>query len=111
VGRAAEHARELVAWADSKAAAARYAGVPRTTFVYWLDPEPAKARYRRGRAEGRDWNQQSQNREHKRKADRERARTRYYQRKDAGLCTKCGEPSLSEAYCWGCLSKKEDARI
>src|SRR5438105_668530 len=33
----------------------------------------------------------------------ERRRAQYWRRRDAGVCTKCGEPRLSESLCWLCL--------
>jgi hypothetical protein len=64
----------------------------------------------RRRAEGRAWDQQLEN------LDRVRERKRAHYRKRVertyeGQCFGCGQPKLSEWYCWDCLSKKEDARI
>ena len=36
---------------------------------------------------------------------------RYYERRDNGLCTRCGEPGLSEVLCWDCLNKAEERRV
>lgn len=30
---------------------------------------------------------------------------------DAGLCTNCGEPRLSDWYCWNCLNRMETGRV
>lgn len=42
------------------------------------------------------------------RGQRERKRELYRQRKEAGLCTKCAQPSLTTALCWSCLSKAEE---
>lgn len=39
---------------------------------------------------------------------REKALALYYERKAQGLCTKCGEPGLSESLCWSCLNNREE---
>jgi hypothetical protein len=46
-----EEARALVKRHGSQHAAADAHGVPRSTFQYWLDPEPHKARFRERYAE------------------------------------------------------------
>ena len=62
---------------------------------------------RKRRAEGRAWDQQGANRDRVAARKREYQAQRYYQRKDAGLCTKCNQPRLSETLCWDCLSNKQ----
>lgn len=49
-GLTPEQAADVVDWAGDRSAAARAIGVPRSTFVYWLDPEPNLARFRRNYA-------------------------------------------------------------
>lgn len=46
-GLTQEQAADLVEWAGSKNAAAAVAGVPRSTFRYWVNPEPDRARMSR----------------------------------------------------------------
>ena len=50
------------------------------------------------------------NREQQLEAQRKCRRRLYASRKEAGVCTNCGGPLLSEALCWGCLNRQEDAR-
>lgn len=36
----------------------------------------------------------------------------YDKRKEAGVCTRCGNPErLTEAVCWGCLNAMEEGRL
>lgn len=42
---------------------------------------------------------------------RERRKERYYRLRDAGLCANCRQPRLSEAYCWGCLTKRRGGKL
>ena len=41
--------------------------------------------------------------------EQERSREKKWRNVDAGLCANCGQPKLSEWYCWDCLTKKEGA--
>jgi hypothetical protein len=70
--------------------------IPRSTFAYWLDPEPHRERQRQRYANDFDY------RERHNKCHRDR----YYRLQDEGLCTNCRGPILSEAYCMDCLSGK-----
>lgn len=56
---------------------------------------------RRKYATNRDW------------ADSERRRKLAYRRERTynGLCADCGEPKLSDWYCWDCLSAKQFGRL
>ena len=61
-----------------------------------------RARYAKGKAEGRPYG--GRNPEHRRRAARERNRRRRRERRDAGLCTGCGEnpPACGGAVCGPC---------
>jgi ribosomal protein L32 len=63
---------------------------------------------RRQRAVGKAWDQRPENRERVRERKRRWISERRRERIDAGLCANCGQPKLSEWYCWDCLNKKED---
>jgi hypothetical protein len=66
---------------------------------------------RRRRAERKAWDQQPENREKVRERKRRWVRELRWRRRDAGLCANCGQPKLSEWYCWDCLNKKEDWHV
>jgi len=48
--------------------------------------------------------------ERRREQWREARRRRYWAAKDRGVCTRCGAPLLSDAYCWDCLDQMEVTR-
>ena len=56
----------------------------------------------------REWARQRRYRAENPEKGREYDRRRRKRLKAEGRCITCGEPSLSEAYCWACLSKKQD---
>jgi hypothetical protein len=98
-----EQARDLIVYFGSQRAAARAAGVAQSAIWGWLYPELARERslasYHR-RALDADYLARR----------RERARRSYYAARAAGRCVHCGSSDLlSEACCWDCLNKKEEA--
>lgn len=46
----------------------------------------------------------------KRERGRDGKRDLNLERLNAGLCVDCGQPGLSEWYCWDCLNKREEQR-
>jgi len=40
-----------------------------------------------------------------------KSRERYYARIDAGVCTRCMGPLLSDTLCWDCLNNLEERRV
>jgi hypothetical protein len=102
-----DQAGDLVRWAGSQRAAARATGVCQSSISHWLNPEAARRRHRRRWDDGRDWHQQPENHDRKLATQRER----YYRLRDQGLCTKCGEPIMTETLCWDCVTKKEDSAL
>jgi hypothetical protein len=63
---------------------------------------------KRRRAEGKAWDQQPRNREKVRERQRRWVHDLRWRRVDAGLCTNCGQPAMSDWYCWDCLGKRQD---
>jgi hypothetical protein len=94
-----EQAQDLVDWAGTNVAAARIAGVGESTIRYWRDPEQKRANSLKHSLT--DYRRYPERR--KKRVQERRAR-----RKANGLCVECGEPGLTEIYCWTCASKKLD---